>query len=208
VDRRVERGQATRRQLVAAATELFAERGYDHTSIEAVLEHAGVSRGSLYHHFPGKQDLFEAVVAELETGVGQEVVAAATAHGETDPVDMLKSGFSSWIELAGDPVVRRILLTDAPAVLGWKRWREIEEQYALGLIKQAVGEIADAGRLQAELVDPFSHMLLATLSELAHLIAVADDVSRAQASAQTALEEFLGRLLPPATPPRRSPRGQ
>lgn len=199
-DRRLERGLATRRLLVATASALFAEHGYDHTSIETVLAQAAVSRGSLYHHFPGKKDLFEAVVAELETRVGQQVVDAAAADGETDPVAAMTKGFLAWIELAGDPVVRRILLTDAPAVLGWQRWREIEEQYALGMIKTVLAEAADAGRLAPELADPFAHMLLATLSELAHLIAVADDVAAAQASAQAALAEYLARLLPPAPP--------
>lgn len=201
-DGRVERGQATRRLLVATATGLFAERGYDRTPIEAVLERAGVSRGSLYHHFPGKKELLEAVVAALETEVSGQLVAAAAAAGETDPVAVLRTGFLTWIELAGDPVVRRILLTDGPAVLGWERWRETEEQYALGMIKQVMGEIARDGRLPAELADPFAHMLFATLGELAHLISVADNVASAQAAAHAALEEFLGRLFPPAGPRR------
>src|SRR5690348_2223245 len=51
VDKRVQRGQATREQLVEVAIRLFAERGFDGTSIEAVLDAAGVSRGPLYHHF-------------------------------------------------------------------------------------------------------------------------------------------------------------
>lgn len=55
MDRRLERGRATRQQLVDAATELFADRGYEGTSIEAVLERVSMSRGSLYHHFPGKE---------------------------------------------------------------------------------------------------------------------------------------------------------
>ena len=66
MDRRIERGRATCDHLVTVATELFAEHGYEHTSIEAVLEQTGVSRGSLYHHFASKQALFEAVVEKVE----------------------------------------------------------------------------------------------------------------------------------------------
>ena len=76
-NKNVARGEATRGQLIAIATRLFAERGYEDTSIEAVLREAGVSRGSLYHHFPGKEALFEAVAEDVETSVGEQTLAAA-----------------------------------------------------------------------------------------------------------------------------------
>src|ERR1700747_3354348 len=50
-NKNVARGEATRAQLIAIATRMFAERGYEDTSIEAVLREAGVRRGSLYHPF-------------------------------------------------------------------------------------------------------------------------------------------------------------
>ena len=70
-NKNVARGEATRSQLLAIATRMFAERGYEDTSIEAVLREAGVSRGSLYHHFASKEALFEAVAEEVETSVGR-----------------------------------------------------------------------------------------------------------------------------------------
>src|ERR1700736_6890600 len=77
-NRNVARGEATRGQLLAIATRMFAERGYEDTSIEAVLREAGVSRGSLYRHFASKEALFEAVAEELETSVGAQTMAAAS----------------------------------------------------------------------------------------------------------------------------------
>jgi AcrR family transcriptional regulator len=207
VDRRVDRGRATREQLVTAATELFAQRGYEHTSIEAVLEQTGASRGSLYHHFASKQALFEAVVDGVEAQVGEAVVAAGSEVGDDDPVARLRAGFLAWVRLAGEPVVRRVLLIDAPAVIGWRRWREIEEGYGLGLIRAVVHAAAEQGRVPPELVDPFSHVLLATVNELALLIALADDVSGAQATAEAAVDEVLGRLLPSPARGRNRPRG-
>src|ERR1700744_1965389 len=76
-NKNVARGEATPGQLISIATGLFAERGYEDTSIEAVLREAGVSRGSLYHHFPGKEALFEAVAEAVETSVGQQTLSAA-----------------------------------------------------------------------------------------------------------------------------------
>ena len=65
MNKNVERGRATRAHVIEVATRLFAAHGYDGTSIEAVQAEAGVSRGSLYHHFPGKEALFWAVLEEV-----------------------------------------------------------------------------------------------------------------------------------------------
>jgi AcrR family transcriptional regulator len=197
VDRRVGKGQATRQHLVEVATELFADRGYEGTSIEAVLERAGVSRGSLYHHFPGKERLFEAVIDAVQGTVGDATLAAVSASGATDAYTLIKVAELAWIRLAGDAVVRRILLIDAPTVLGWRRWREMEEQSGLGMLRRVLRQAADAGRVPAHLVDLFAHILLATGNEMALVIALADDVPAAQAEAEAAVEEFLTRLLTP-----------
>jgi AcrR family transcriptional regulator len=199
VDRRIDRGQATRERLIAVATELFATRGYEGTSTEAVLEQAGVSRGSLYHHFGSKERLFEAVVERVHAQVGEATLEATAAVGDADARTLLRTGYLAWVRLAGEPVVRRILLIDAPTVLGWRRWRQMEEQYGLGMLKEVLQGAVHEGRLVQELVEPFSHMLLATGNELALMIALADDVPAAQASAEAAFDEFVTRLLPPVT---------
>jgi len=197
MDGRAGRGQATRKRIVEVATDLFADRGYEATSIEAVLERAGVSRGSLYHHFAGKDRLFDAVVEAVHARVGEATLAAVTASGETEALGLLKAAELAWIRLAGDPVVRRILLIDAPTVLGWRRWRDIEAQAGLGMLKEVLGQAADAGRVPPEHVESFAHILLAAGNEMALVIALADDVPAAQASAEAAVEEFLTRLLQP-----------
>jgi len=195
VTKRAEQGLATRERLVAVATELFGERGYEATSIEAVLEAAGVSRGSLYHHFPSKEALFEAAMQAVETRVGEATLAAS--EGITDVEASLRAGCLAWVQLAGDPVVQRIILVDAPSVLGWQRWREIEEEHALGTLKLAMALAAAEGRIPRDLVDVFAHALLATMNELAFVIVRSDDVEAAQRTAAGAVDELLGRLLGP-----------
>jgi AcrR family transcriptional regulator len=197
VDRRQDRGQATREQLVVEATRLFAERGFEATSVEAVLDAAGVSRGSLYHHFKSKDALFEAVLDAEEARIGEATMLAALGAGD-DPVAQLRAGALEWIRLAGDPVVQRIVLIDAPAVLGWERWREIEEQNALGMLRAGLQSVADDARLDAGLVDPFAHMLLASINELALVVARAEDTGGAQDQASVAIDALLSRLLPTA----------
>jgi AcrR family transcriptional regulator len=193
MNRRADQGRATHDHLVATATMLFADRGYEGTSIEAVLAETGASRGSLYHHFAGKKALFEAVLASVEARIGEETIAAVA--GTADAAEALRAGCLAWIRLAGDPVVQRIVIVDAPSVLGWQRWREIEEQHALGLLKVAVQAAASEGRVRADLVDVFAHMLLATMNELALLIVRADDSTAAQQTAEAAVDELLTRLL-------------
>jgi AcrR family transcriptional regulator len=192
-NRNVVRGAVTREHLLTVATTLFAERGYEATSIEAVLQEAGVSRGSLYHHFKGKEALFEAVLEALETDVGRRTMEAALLA--SSPAAVLRAGCLAWIQLAGDPVVQRILLIDAPSVLGWDRWRSFEERHALGLVKGVLSAIADEGGLAPDLVDVFAHVVLATMNELALLVARSDEPEAALLTGTKAIDEVLSRLL-------------
>ena len=193
MSRKVEQGHATRRDLVATATRLFADRGYEGTSIEAVLQETGVSRGALYHHFSSKEALFEAALEEMEATIARDVAAAA---GELeDPVEMLRAGSLAWLRMAGDPVIQQIVLIDAPSVVGWQRWREIDEGNSFGLLKTALQGAADKGRVPAGSVDVLAHMLLAALIEVALVISRAEDTAAATRQGELALEELLGRLL-------------
>ena len=200
MNKNVERGRATRAHVVEVATRLFAEHGYDGTSIEAVQASAGVSRGSLYHHFPGKEALFWAVL--------EEVAARVTRQGE----DIAKGRPGPGCDASGrrpgaDPdglatrLSGQIMLIDAPAVLlGWQRWRTIE-QGPLGAIRDALGYAAATGRIEHAHVDTFAHIALAAANEVAMMIARADDPAAALTAAETAFAEFLDRLLgevPPA----------
>src|SRR4029453_5269277 len=136
MSRRIEEGQATRRELLRIATRLFVAHGYQGTSIEAVLREAGISRGALYHHFDGKEALFAAVLDQVEADIAGTVAAAG--GGIDDPVEALRAGCHAWLRLAREPTVRRIALVDAPAVVGWEKWREMDERYAFGLLKGAL----------------------------------------------------------------------
>jgi AcrR family transcriptional regulator len=197
-NKNVERGQATRTHLIDVATRLFAAHGYDGTSIEAVLAESGVSRGALYHHFPGKDALFWAVLENIGTRVAAQVTEAE--RDATDPVAELRAGCLAWIRLVSDPAIRQIVLIDAPAVLGWQRWRELDEQGSLGAIRAAVAYAAEAGRIEPRHVDLFAHIVMAANNEVALMIARAGDPAAALSAEEGAFAAFLDRLLgyPPA----------
>jgi AcrR family transcriptional regulator len=192
-NKNVTRGEATRGQLIAVARRMFAERGYEDTSIEAVLREAGVSRGSLYHHFASKEALFEAVAEDVETTVGEQTIAATA--GADGPVAALRAGFLAWVRLAGDPEVQRILLIDGPSVLGWERWRAMEERHAFGAIRMVLEVAAPQAQLRPELVDTLAHVLLASVNEVALLVARSPDPQSAMKEGEDAIDELLRRLL-------------
>jgi AcrR family transcriptional regulator len=192
MNKNVERGRVTRAHLIDVATRLFAAHGYDGTSIEAVLADSGVSRGSLYHHFSGKEALFGAVLEGVGARVGEQVRDAM--QDAPDPVAALRAGCLALIRLAGDPVVQQTMLIDAPAVLGWQRWRELDEQ-SLREIRAALTYAADAGSIERRHVDAFAHIVLAAVNEVTLMIAGADDPAAALSAGEGAVAEFLDRLL-------------
>jgi AcrR family transcriptional regulator len=196
MDNRIEKGKATRDALIAVARELFGERGYDGTSISAVLDTAGVARGALYHHFATKEDLFDAV---LDREVARVSAAAAkAARAASDPLESLRAGCATWLRVALDPAVQRIVLLDPPAVVGWKRWRELDEAHTLGGLRTNIAALAAEGRISKTEVDTFAHMLLAAVAEAALLIAQAADPEAALASGQAAVDTLVTRVLGPA----------
>ena len=187
-----ERSATTRAALLAAGRQLFAERGFAGAGREEIAERAGVTRGALYHHFATKQDLFVAVVEDLEDELGQRLVAAASAGA--DPLAELRLGCQAFLDAALDPAVRRIVLLDAPAVLGWQAWRELDERFGLGLIKMVLDSVMASGLIDTQPVDPLAHMLLAALNEAAMLVAQADDPSAARAEVGASVDRLLARL--------------
>lgn len=192
-DGRIEKGRETRERLIRTGRELFGERGYEDTSIETILDSAGVARGALYHHFATKEALFDAVLDGLVAEIAD--TAAAAARKASDPVEGLRLGCSAWLRMALDPAVQRIALVDAPAVVGWTRWRELDELHTLGRLRANLQAIADDGRLPPKQVDVLAHMVLASVNEAALLIARADDPKAALRRGQAAVDTLLGRLV-------------
>jgi AcrR family transcriptional regulator len=192
VDQRVARGEATRVRLRAAARKLFGERGYEATSIEALLEISGVARGALYHHFPSKVELFNAVVEEVFVEIAE--TTAAAARGSTDPLESLRLGSHAWLGMALDPAIQRIALLDPPTVLGWTRWRELDEQYTLGGLLTIFRRLERDGRIPDGEGELLAHMLLAALNEAALFIADAGDQHAAMDTGRASVDTLLDRL--------------
>ncbi len=186
---RQENARATRDALVAAGLKLFAARGYAEVGTEEVVAQARVTRGALYHHFADKRDLFRAVHERVESDLVERI--AARMQGVSDPWEVMVTGTRAFLDACGEPAIKQIALTDAPAVLGWREWREIDERYGLGLMKAALGGAMEAGVLRAAPLDQLSHLMLGALAEAAFLIANADEPALARERAEQALFALL-----------------
>jgi AcrR family transcriptional regulator len=186
------RSQATRAALVAAARELFAERGYAGVGTEEIVRRAGVTRGALYHHFEGKRELLEAAYEQIETELAQRIAERALAS--SDPLAGMRAGLELFLEACLEPEVQRIVLLDAPAVLGWDRWREIAASRGLGLLEASLQAAIDAGQIEAQPVKPLAHVLMGALDEAAMLVAGAEDPEAMRTEVAATLDRILDGL--------------
>jgi AcrR family transcriptional regulator len=189
--------EATTAALIAAARELFASRGYAGVGTEEIVHHAGVTRGALYHHFKdGKEGLFRAVLVQVaaET-VGRVASAAASTN---DPWEALERGCDAFLDACATAEVRRIVLTDGPAVLGWDVWRAIDTDYGLSVIERALQRASDAGELLPASTNAVAQGRAGALDEAAIVVAGADDPAAARAEMGTTVRRLLNGLRGPA----------
>jgi len=169
--RQAERSGATRAALIGAARDLFSARGYANVGTEEIVRSAGVTRGALYHHFGGKRDLLEAVYEEVEAEVTQRIAEVALSDPARGPLAAMSAGIEMFIDATGEPAVQQIVLLDAPAFLGWERWREIAAKHGLGLIEASLTAAIEAGEIAPQPVRPLAHILMGALDEAAMLVA-------------------------------------
>lgn len=189
---KAQQSEATRTALVAVARELFAQRGYSGVGTEEIVHRAGVTRGALYHHFRGKEDLLRAVLHDLARELAEASATAALKH--TDQWKQILAATDAFLDACTDPAIQRIMMTDAPSVLGWDEWREIDTQYGLGLVKGSLENAMETGLIERQPVDPLAHLIVGALDEAAMYIARADDAKRARREMGRSVERMLDGL--------------
>src|SRR3989440_5407971 len=130
--RREEYTEATRQALLSAGRDIFATEGYQAAGIEAISRAARVTRGAFYHHFEDKKALFDAVVVALQA----ETTAKIEERGRSQRKiwDRMNVGIDAYLDACLEPAYARIVIQEAPAVLGNKRYRDIEEAYPMALL--------------------------------------------------------------------------
>ena len=187
-DKRVVQGEATRAALIRSARELFGQQGYADTSTDEVVVRAGVTKGALYHHFQGKDDLFRAVFEQVQREVSDQAVAEFL--GPDSWVALVK-GCELWVCAHLDPSVRRIVMQDARSVLGADEVRAIENRYGAVALRGALRKAVHAGVLEPQPLRPLALLLIGALSEGCFYIAEAPDPDAAQTEVVTLITRML-----------------
>jgi AcrR family transcriptional regulator len=193
-DKRVAQGDVTRAALIRAARELFGEQGYVETSTDEVVVRAGVTKGALYHHFGGKEDLFRAVFEQVQLDVSDQAVAEFLGP---DAWEALLRGCSLWVDAHLDPSVRRIVLQDARAVLGWDEARAIENRFGAVALRGALRKAMHAGVLERQPLRPLALVLMGALGEACLYIADAADPIAARAEVGALITRMLSAFRAP-----------
>ncbi len=175
----------TREQLLETARRLFVEKGYADTPMEELCSRAGMTRGALYHHFKDKRALFDAVVEREVDDLGERVAvlskqeAARQSKHKRHPARYLAALEVLLDELA-DPATRRLVLVEAPAILGRERLEEWLHGHAFRVLKRVVQTQSEAGRVPPRLIEPLSQLLIGAVQEAALVVGEADDPVKAR----------------------------
>ncbi|BBY83534.1 TetR/AcrR family transcriptional regulator [Mycolicibacterium pulveris] len=186
-----ERTAATRAQLIGAARKLFADKGFSEVSTQAIVEAAGVTRGALYHQFADKTELFAAVYEEVERELVADIGRQIGSVSPGDPLEAMRVGARLFLDGCSAPDVQQIVLIDAPAVLGWERWRAVGVKYGLGVIETMLAAAIEQGAIPNQPLRSTAHVLLGALDEAALYVSRATDPDQAR----TEMEAVCDRLI-------------
>jgi AcrR family transcriptional regulator len=174
-----ERTAATRALLLEAGRRLFATDGYAAVSTQTIVNAAGVTRGALYHQFGDKAGLFAAVYEDVERDVVAAIMDRIASAAPASQLEAMRIGARLFLDECSSPKVQRIVLIDAPAVLGWDHWREVGMRYGLGVVEAMLVQAIADGVIPDQPTRPTAHVLLGALDEAALYVSRADDGAKA-----------------------------
>ena len=189
--RRQQYSAATRAALIEQGEQLFTEYGYSATSLDAIVAGAEVTKGALYHHFSGKQALFEAVFERVEAAAAKAVTDAVEGHD--DPWEKALAGLRAFLAVVQQPTYRRIVILEGPAVLGWTRFREQAERSTFTTVLEIVSSVLQANgpELDEEMVDTFSRIFFGAMSSAGEWVSTSQDPNAAAARVEAAIGFIL-----------------
>jgi len=190
-NRRSTRSEATQARIIAVAKAAFAKEGYAGVSLSEIVKKADVTTGAIYHHFNDKKGLFQAVAETLEQEI-MDYVTALPSH--EDPWETFIHGIGATLEICARPDINRIIFKEAPSVIGPAEWRDIEVQYAFGMMQAAISGLADAGIVDAPDPGLTSQIILGAIIEAAHAVASAPVTETALEDAKSAVLRMVTAL--------------
>ncbi|HJQ58586.1 MAG TPA: helix-turn-helix domain-containing protein [Vineibacter sp.] len=188
-----ERHAATRAALLRQARRMFSEVGYAGAATEEIVRRAEVTRGALYYHFRDKQALFEAVFEDVAREIAARTDAAAAPA--RDALDGLLRGTKAFLDACLEPAARRIYLIDAPSVLGWHRWREIDGRHGVRSLREGIEAVLTAHPDRALSPEVLTYLLSGALNEAVLWLNEARDEKAARREIDRTLPLLFERLF-------------
>ncbi len=186
---KAEQRERTRARLIALARDEFGKRGYTGVGTERLVARAKLTRGALYHQFADKRALFQAA---LEDAQGDIVAAIGRAvENAADDWSILRDGCHAFLREASRPEIRRIVLIDGPAVLGWSEWRRIDAANGIKELREGLRVMMEKKVIKAAPLDALTFMLSGAMNDGALWIADADDTETALGRAMETMDMLL-----------------
>lgn len=187
--RRPEIPDNTQHALIASAVGLFTQYGYAGTSLDEIARQASVTKGALYHHFAGKKALFEAAFDSVEgAAVSRLTTVIQTAY---DSWSAATESLRAFLTLCLEPSYQRIVIHDAPAVLGWQRWGKADARSTYGVVREALSALIEAAEIDALPLDALARLVFGALSAGATTIAASADPEKASVEVGECVERLL-----------------
>ena len=190
---RARQAEATRNLLIDVARTNFTEHGYAATSIDDVIQQAGVARGALYHHFAGKEALFRAVYETVEGEVVARVLAAAAK--ETSPWDAVRAGLSAFLDACLEPSFRRIVVLESVSVLQSQVMEVGIDPVELPMLRNVLEPLLGTARFAEMALDALAYVALGGLYGGSLFIARAADPAAARAEVDRVLDTLISGLV-------------
>ena len=194
---RARQAEATRNLLIEVARQNFTERGYAGTSIDDVIQQAGVARGALYHHFPGKEALFRAVYETVEEGVVARVMAAAAS--QPTPWEAVRAGLSTFLDACLEPDFRRIVVLDSVSVLQANVLEVGIDPHELPMLRSVLTPLLGTTAFGSIAIDALTYVALGGLYGGSLDIARASDPKAARAEVDVVIDTLVRGLVGGAT---------
>ncbi len=186
----------TKAAILDAARSLFVSRGFDATSVDDIARESQVSKGAVYHHFQDKQEVF----VEVYRGAEQAVVAAvaeAVAQPGLQPWEQIETATRAALHAYATDHAARVLMRQAPQVIGQDRTRELDAELALPLVTGLLAEMARLGELRSVDLDSAALLVFHLVSDAAMTITMAPDPDAALSAVTTVMLNMLGGLRQP-----------
>lgn len=199
--RREEYAALTRAAVLEAAADLFAERGFDATSVDDIASTARASKGAVYHHFTDKRAIFDEVFRVSQQGVmtQTEQAVAALQGEENSPWAISTAAVQGFLNSYVADVRKRSMLRQSAGVLGVRRCREIDDELALPLVMDLLKQLDERGELQPVPREMTAAVIFGTLCEAATSLAFAEHPDRAGKEAAQVVGYLLSGLVKEAS---------